>query len=1041
MKKTIKDSLRHLPGIVATLYLFAAAACMPESFRPGIETPGSQDRSPMTLELGISSPESSVRTRADESGPMQDSTINSIWIGVFDIETGDLVGQTASNRAQGKTEEYPFRTAKVDILYYDAHPQVRIFGVANYIGVNARRTGDSSCNTPLDTLLSKVENITDFLDISVEAKKPGNSAPLMMGVYTKDVSGLYAVDVNDNSGLHKFNPITDIELNKLNPDNPEDGKYGRIEYADIRTNGQIRLRRLVSQINVTVVPGQSLNKTVELSNMSYRRVNLPKEVYLQERQTKEFESSWNATEWSKQTPNKADVLVDYDTGNSALGYESDTDFKAFNNSFTFYQYENKHWGTAANQSEREKVWKGTDPAENPVFTALCGEEENGKIYNNYASYFEINVDVAVTEKGSTRNANVTYRIHEGFCNKPDGTQYDNRPKPDEPGYDDYARQIAPDFTCVRNTIYKYTITINGLSSIIVDAEGEHEHTNPGVLGGAEFFTESTEEATKPIIIDPNDPENGDTYSFTNVEAAAYICYYANGGSPKYYEGGDDAGIAKLKDLPILPAGFNAATKVDSDNFGFKFDGESISDIFSPATRADGMGTKTINGTISSYFEPDLGNVYPEDYKMSLYLLLASEDLGDGCVNNTYTYIDALPFDERDEMGEFDFSLAFANDWDENPDKNNGAVVGHLKKIQVTDLEWKSAAGPDDLKYTVFLDDKLIADEITTWPFDLEEFNSYTANSVHTIKVVAEDPDNEYKPCTISQNFIVYPTEFEWSYQGYTGEVTKESCNYGAYNHDAERDGDNYYALTHMKNMTITNTYMITGEGDRNIQEVLSFDALFDGIVTITAASNNSSFDITRTLLAGNDEASLKQIITGTTDITPYTFAVKRGKVHIYTTNSLRIYSVKFTYPSKTYSGNWNFSDDNWKGLFATVDGLNMANGYSQDFYTSIDGLSLEVKATKKFSANSNNKNFSFVNTGADLQFNFYAVHPGTLQIDLQPNGTGRTLYIAIDNIEQNSISLDNKRDKCSISIQKEGKVSIYVGGGTTYIYSISYTDN
>lgn len=1058
MKKTIKDSLRHLPGIVATLFLFAAAACMPESFKPGIDTPGSQDRSPMTLELGISSPESSVRTRADESGPMKDSTINSIWIGVFDIKTGDLVGQTTSNRPQGETEKYPYRTAKVDILYYDAHPQVRIFGVANYGDVKARRTKETSCNTPLGTLLSGVENITDFLDISVEAKEPGNSAPLMMGVYTHTsinntsyASGLYAVDVNDNSGLHKFDPITDIELNKLNPDNPEDGKYGRIEYADIRTNGQIRLRRLVSQINVTVVPGQSLNKTVELSNMSYRRVNLPKEVYLQERKTKEFESSWNATEWSKQTPNKADVLVDYDTGNSALGYESDTDFKAFNDSFTFYQYENKHWGTAANQSAREEVRKGKDFAGNPVFTALCGENEEGTIYNNYASYFEINVDVAVTENGSTQNANVTYRIHEGYCNDIDG----NKVKEDPNDPDKYNAEIAKDFTCVRNTIYNYTITISGLTSITVDANGGHTHTNPGVLGGAEFFTESTEEATKPIIIDPNDPENGDTYSFTNVEAAAYICYYANGGSPKYYAGGDKAGIDKLMESPILPAGFNESEDVTSSSpnydFGFTFGEVSISEIFSPATRADSeMETKSINGTIVPYFN-GLSNVNPEDYKMSLYLLLASEDLGDGCVNNTYTYIDALPSDKRDEMGEFDFSLAFENDWDENPDKNNGAVVGHLKKIRVTDLEWKSAAGPDDLKYTVFLDDKLIADEITTWPFDLEEFNSYTANSVHTIKVVAEDPENKYKPCTISQNFIVYPTEFEWSYQGYTGAVTKGSCNYGAYNHDAERDGDNYYALTHIKdNMSVSNnTYLTTGGGD-DVQEVLSFDALFDGIVTITAAGNTKDpFDVKRTLLAGNDMASSKQIIAGTTDITPYTFAVKRGKVHIYTTNSLRIYSVKFTYPSKTYSGNWNFSDDNWKGLFIMVKSFNMAssnpNGYSQDVYTSIDGLSLEVAKNSRFDANSDdskNKYFSFINTGADKQFNFFAVHPGTLQIDLQPNGTKRSLSIAIDDTVEQVIPLtDNIRDKYSISIQKEGKVSIYVGGGTTYIYSISYTDN
>ena len=1086
MKKTIKDSLRHLPGIVATLYLFAAAACMPESFRPGIETPGSQDRSPMTLELGISSPESSVRTRADESGPMQDSTINSIWIGVFDIETGDIVGQTASNRAQGKTEEHPFRTAKVDILYYDAHPQVRIFGVANYIGVNARRTSDSSCNTPLDTLLSKVENITDFLDISVEAKEPGNSAPLMMGVYTnnKDASGLYAVDVNSpNLYIFKQESSTDIELNKLNPDNPEDGKYDRIKYADIRKNGQIRLRRLVSQINVTVVPGQNPNKTVELSNMSYRRVNLPKEVYLQERQTKEFESSWNAADWGKQTPNKADVLVDYDTGNSALGYESDTDFKAFNNSFTFYQYENKHWGTADNQSERERVWKETF-AGNPVFTALCGEEENGKIYNNYASYFEINVDVAVTENGKTQNANVTYRIHEGFCNKIDGTQYDNRPKPGETGYDDYARQIAPDFTCVRNTIYNYTITINGLTSITVDAEGEqHTHKNPGVLGGAEFFTESTEEATKPIIIDPNDPENGDTYSFTNVEAAAYICYFANGGKPQYYAGGDKAGIDKLMESPILPAGFNAATKGEPNNFGFKFDDsgtiKSISDIFSPATRADSEMEKwSITGKIDPYFGDDVINVYPEDYKMSLYLLLDSKVLEDDCINNTYTYIHALPLDSRQEMDKFAFSLAFENDWDEAPAESNGAVVGHLKKIQVQAPKWETTAEyQDGLKYTVFLDDKLIADNITTCPFELEEEFTYTANSVHTIKVVAEDPNNTYKPCTISQNFIVYPTEFEWSYRTYNSSYFISDGEgatgyyYGStyWNLKDYETSNKYYALYQVaSNMDNQGKYLNT-IGSR---DVFKINVPYDAVLTVYATSTVTSAALDRTLTATQNgrlpQTSSVGLINNANGQTPFTFYVEKGSVTLSSTGNINIYAVKLTYhdPAASHKWSWDFSDSKsgWTEFVNAIKGGTLINKIQTFTETEINGLHIIANANDKNivsgTTNSNDTYISFGGGGgggdeAKLCFWFWAHNPGTLSIYAASSSTGsgseRDVMVRVGDAAatkagQTAANTAKPNNPITIELDEKTitaptKVFVYSRSSAIYIYRIDYEEN
>lgn len=1098
MKKTIKDSLRHLPCIVATLFLLAAAACMPESFKPGIDTPGSRDRSPMTLELGISSPESSIRTRADESGPMGDSTINSIWIGVFDIETGDLVGQTASNRTQGETEKYPFRTAKVDILYYDAHPQVRIFGVANYIGVNARRTGTDypSCNTPLGTLLNDVENITDFLDISVEAKEPGNSAPLMMGVYTNsDVSGRYAVDITDSQQLHNFDKETDIALNELHDPKNKTGKYNRIDYAYM--NGQIRLRRLVSQINVTVVPGQSSDKTVELSNMSYRRVNLPKEVYLQERQTKGFESSWNATEWGKQTPNKADVLVDYVTGNSALGYESDTDFKAFNNSFTFYQYENKHWGTADNQSEREKVWKGTDSAENPVFTALCGEEENGKIYNNYASYFEINVDVAVTEKGSTRNANVTYRIHEGYCNDINGKE---EPVPSENAPESewatYYEKVAEDFTCVRNTLYNYTITINGLTSITV-TEGEHTHTNPGVLGGAEFFTESTEEATKPITIDPNSNPN-ESYSFNNVEAAAYICYYENGGKPQYYAGGDDDGIAKLKDLSILPAGFNAATKVEPNNFGFKFDDsgtiQSISDIFSPATRADSeMETKLINGTIVPDFN-GLSNVNPEDYKMSLYLLLSSKVLEDDCINNTYTYIHALPLDSRQEMGEFDFSLAFANDWDEDPAESNGAVVGHLKKIQVTDLEWKSTAGlPDDLKYTVFLDDELIADEITS-PLELEEeFNTYTANSVHTIKVVAEDPDNTYKPCTISQNFIVYPSEFEWSYRTYNSDYfeatdgsSSSSSSSGSYygsadyqRYHADETGlNNYYALhQEADNMTNYPTYLQT-DGNRTIFHI---DPLYDAVLTIYASNNSSSAQLEKCISVSYSESG-EQVQTqqssvgfaATNDGTPFTFYLDKdkGPVNIVSSSTstdpkiggnIRIYAVKLEYYNPQNKRSWKFSESTkWDPLLNSLqvkdDKGSVIDKELSSFTSTIDGLNITVNGKvrtydSKYSGNP--KSAIYSSNSKSVSFAFQVHKSGTLTISAAGgSATARYFQVEIDGTplftndftKENYPSVEStqtaKEIEIPIKLQSEGKcttIKLYTAsGGGTYYYGISY---
>lgn len=1047
MKKTIKDSLRHLPGIVATLFLLAAAACMPESFKPGIDTPGSQDRSPMTLELGISSPESSVRTRADESGPMQDSTINSIWIGVFDIETGDLVGQTTSNRTQGETEKYPYRTAKVDILYYDAHPQVRIFGVANYGDVKARRTKETSCNTPLGTLLSGVENITDFLDISVEAKEPDNSAPLMMGVYTHTsinntsyASGLYAVDINDNSELHTFNPITDIELNKLNPNNPEDGKYDRIKYADIRTNGQIRLRRLVSQINVTVVPGQSSDKTVELSNMSYRRVNLPKEVYLQERQTKEFESSWDATDWGKQTPNKADVLVNYDTGNSALGYESDTDFKAFNSSFTFYQYENKHWGTADNQSDREEVRKGTDVAGNPVFTALCGKEENGTIYNNYASYFEINVDVAVTENGKTQNANVTYRIHEGYCNDIDG----NKVKDDPNDPDKYNAAIAKDFTCVRNTIYNYTITISGLTSITV-TEGEHNHTNPGVLGNAVLWTN---EETFEMNAEEGE---GTKATLKETEIVGYICYYENGGDPMWYGAGD---YMPLLSSPALPDLENAEQIEDPSDAGFSFTigGQNIANLF-PATKAEAENSAvTIGGIIKA--NNDLYNGgNPKNYFHSLYLLKPIKYYdNDGCTQYPYYCIHFQPKDGRDVMpNKFDFSLAFANEWDSETTAANGAVAGHIKDIRVLDPEWDTPPDAEKITFTVYVDDEKVADSIE----DLDNISICTSlkndggNSIHTVKVVAIT--DEYQDAEFEKEFVVYPTEFEWDYSrsSQIGENIQVDDYFGDNTHLSETDI--FAKITHAGgNMNINKETSLGTYLQTRGQRTLTVTALYDAILTVVASNTGSAWATDRFLSVSSGNETIPNTYAGSpkptqrSNLISYTFYVKKGEVTITTSQSLNIYSVKLSYldpAANTSKLIWDFSQDKWKGT------LDYISSKKTQFSLSMDGLTLLTDGSE-LSASSSNSYIGLGGAGNTNKrvFSFIAHKSGTVVITIAAGGTdGRYMCIQVgDNSPKplDTITTTNKISQtCEITITEPTPIYIYSGYKGISVYSIAFQEN
>lgn len=1033
MKNTINNKLRRLPGMLAGLLLLAAAACTPESLRPDYETDDSA-RSAMTLEFGVSATEVGIRTRAEagEKDPLADafesSEVKSLWVGVFDVETGNIVGQIQTKKSNPDNKDelidvpgFANGKATVDILYYDAHPTVRIFGVANYESeddhVMGRMAGQSDL-MELKKLLTKVEKMSDLYSISVDIASANefqekHHIPVLMGVMTKDNKGFFTVDADGTpSTMSSDNEGTDADITLV------DG-FNRLKYS---LDYKIHLRRLFSRVTVNVEAVSGIN----ISNLRYRKYNLPsKEVYLQER-TMQADPSDN---WSVVTPNVADK---FDNGQ---GYTSDSDVTLLadgQSSFQFYQYENKHWAFTGipNYSGREAVRAWTD--ENPIFTALSGSGNTGEeySYNNYASYFEITMDL-VDETHNKVARGVTYRIHEGYCC-------------DEYGV--LSTRNANDFSCFRNTKYTYTITISGLNHIDVSAETQHNHDNG--VPGSEIWTLTNDETIEDSSLKPEQPNPNFSGKILD-----YVFYYANGDETPIVFGKDPMSV--LLTLPGL--GKNEA------DWKEEWEGRSPLTIDGKAlyiSQTDISGEIAFNTEASSSIEFPEGKYNPKNYRCELYILTDYKSDDAGCKAYKYQKITYLPEDNREPMGGgVTFKLAFANEWDDVATQTNGAVVGHIKEISVPEIDLTGVQPDVKPVYTLYLNGEEICSG--TDPVELAKVNlfterkitgQYTALQTYPVTVVVSDENDNYSDISEEVKFLVYPTTMQW--QCTNNMIPQYSYQYTSdLDHAKEIQDANYLGLYFENTITGSSTsgVMVTGGNANGPKKIFTLDALYDGVISITAKSNTGVFEATRTLIAQNGDDT-QTIIVGPSNITeaPYTFAVKKGKVSIYTGASLQITSIKFTCSDKVYSGDWNFSNSIWNGLMSVISGLGLSQKpeNSRDFYSSVDGLTIQLENTTNqltFNDASTNRYISFVNSGNGSRFSFIAHNSGTLKVTVASSADKvRSLYVKIGDRGPIEQSFNKTMTTLSIPINEitqPTEIQIYSSGGAAYYYAINYSEN
>lgn len=210
--------------------------------------------------------------------------------------------------------------------------------------------------------------------------------------------------------------------------------------------------------------------------------------------------------------------------------ETTADIAILDNSFTFYTQENSQQGSSdlttwkyedreAHVSETDQSFKNA-PAYG-TYVVVKGTYE-GPRYSGDAttlSNYDSNIDYTEIVKGD-----VTYTIHLGDFSSANGSSYNN-------------------FSVLRNVKYTYTVTVNGVNSIVVEAQAESfEETQPGAEGhliaqdaqtdvtlDAHYeqvllsFVASSSEATYNVVINtPYTKKNGKVTSLTDADDYKWI---------------------------------------------------------------------------------------------------------------------------------------------------------------------------------------------------------------------------------------------------------------------------------------------------------------------------------------------------------------------------------------------------------------------------------------------------------------------------------------------------------------------------------------
>ena len=468
------------------LFLLSLASCAGDAFRESSGTEPREFRG--TLSLGLSTPDVSVRTRSVSTEPGAPVLVKNLWVGVFDVSTGACIGakkyedmhQTMLSGTLVKN------LLSVDFVAYGEDlPLAYVVSVANYDGVTTWEGRSLDEMLPADFDHRSAISWDELIGIGIDTRSAyaggkgedeNADAPFMAGFFQDAVSltqnpkiDQFAYGAQGPAAIYPAAAADGMDIRLA------DAVDGKVYVA----SGALCLRRLVSHNTVRV----RMSNGYEVTALRYKRLNMPRAVYLLQRRTDAGHSA-NFEEWQRRSPNYADRLLPesgFDVSAPDFPYACDDDWipieiNAWDDrehvEFSFDHFENKHWGAdhLASQADREaRNGDGT-------FAALCSGE--GDAYNNFASCFILAMHIV--NKSTGESADVEYTLHEGFCNDEDGRRTENM------------AEKCRDFSSFRNVHYTYNVNISGIGDITANATAqdgsEHTHGQNGTVWKMVFAT-------------------------------------------------------------------------------------------------------------------------------------------------------------------------------------------------------------------------------------------------------------------------------------------------------------------------------------------------------------------------------------------------------------------------------------------------------------------------------------------------------------------------------------------------------------------------
>ncbi len=437
--------LRRLHGLKAMALLltagFALGACQAEDFGNVEERP---EGLPAEVSLRLSLPAMELQTRALTDD--QASAVNNIWVGIYDAgHGGRLKGwhyQEVSHGDRHVLHQLTGIKASSGNAYI-----VAVANAGDNYGMSSLGEAQDGTRTNLLELLREADTFEKYKAIAVALHSPSiveytDANVVMTGVWSSDPSGTHP-------GGPGIEPVY-------------------IKGGNSVLDGRIHLRRVISQVTFNIRSGAA---GLVFRPTSWRVVNNPRMSFLYERADGDADGLTNASDeiighLDDSSPNANYGASTPETevqGSSGGGY-----------SFSFYTYENKRTGNAADYDSREKEHKDADGKNSGIYVALCGDSmqapdlKNGVNRNNFATFVELTCEVSYLVGGVQRTGTARYTVHLGYMNGD-----------------------ASDFNVRRNHKYIYDMTILGLNQIVLEArsEGNAGEVHPGLEGNVIDATE------------------------------------------------------------------------------------------------------------------------------------------------------------------------------------------------------------------------------------------------------------------------------------------------------------------------------------------------------------------------------------------------------------------------------------------------------------------------------------------------------------------------------------------------------------------------